>query len=270
MANIVKTVCKLLWETFQPIHMPVPTTLQFKRIAERFYEIWNFPNCIGALDGKHCRIKCPACSGSMYYNYKHYFSIVLQGIADDHYKFVCIDVGGYGKQSDGGTFRASDVGRLLEEKKLAIPEEKCLPSTNMKLPHVFIADEAYPLRENIMKPFSKKATGETQEVFNKRLSSARKTVECAFGILFAKWRIFSSCIETSPKAADKIIKAACILHNIVIDKDGFHENETHIPPIPAFCNQPTRSRSNNAAARKAKDVRNKFMEYFVNNPLPKT
>lgn len=75
--------------------MPIPTTLDYQCIAERFNSIWKFPNCIGAIDGKHVRIKCPSHSGSMYYNYKHYFSIILQAVADDHYNFVCIDVGGY-------------------------------------------------------------------------------------------------------------------------------------------------------------------------------
>lgn len=66
-----------------------------------------------------------------------------------------------------------------------------------------------------MKPYSKKALGDAEEVYNKRLSSARKTIECAFGILFAKWRTLSGYIETLPETADDIIKAACVLHNII-------------------------------------------------------
>lgn len=266
--KIVKNVCKLLWETFQPEHMPVPTTTEFQKIAKRFEDIWKFPNCIGALDGKHCRIKCPAHSGSMYFNYKQYFSIVLQGVADDHYKFLFVDVGGFGKQSDGGTFRASDLGRLLEQNKLGIPGEKCLPNSNIKVPHVFIADEAYPLRENVMKPYSKKKVGESEEVYNNRLSSARKTIECAFGILFAKWRILSGYIETSPETADDIIKAACILHNLIIDKDGYcGTTMSELPPIPTACNLHTLGRSRNAISKRAKQIRNSFKEYFVSNPL---
>lgn len=132
----VKAVCKCLWKVFQPIHMPIPTTLDYQCIAEIFNSIWKFPNCIGAIDGKHVRIKCPSHYGSMYYNYKHYFSIILEAVADDHYKFVCIEVGGYGKQSDGGTFAASDVGRLLNSNKLAIPGNKELPSTNVEVPQI--------------------------------------------------------------------------------------------------------------------------------------
>lgn len=87
-----------------------------------------------------------------------------------------------------------------------------------------------------MKPFSKRRLGESEVIYNKRLSTARKTVECAFGILFAKWRILSCCIETYPANADYIIKAVCLLHNLVIDRDGFCGNVEDIPPIPARCN----------------------------------
>lgn len=63
-----------------------------------------------------------------------------------------------------------------------------------------------------MKPFAKKRKfDEAEEIFNTQLSSARKTIQCVFGILFAKWQILSGSIETTPQSADEQIKAACIL-----------------------------------------------------------
>lgn len=46
-----------------------------------------------------------------------FFSIVLQGVSDANYKFITIDVGGYGKQSDGGTFRASSLFTKIETNR---------------------------------------------------------------------------------------------------------------------------------------------------------
>nr|CAI5829662.1 unnamed protein product [Callosobruchus analis] len=111
-------------------------TVDFIRIFEEYNGLWDFPNLIVALDGKHVRIRCPSHSSSMFFNYKHPFSIVLQGLVDDHYRFISIDVGGYGKQSDGGTFQASKLSKLLEKDKLGT--QKKLPNSNDKLPHVFI------------------------------------------------------------------------------------------------------------------------------------
>ena len=59
---------------------------------------------IQLVDGKHIRLKCPPNSGTMYYNYKQSFSIVLQAIADAHRKFIIAEIGEYGKQSDDGNF----------------------------------------------------------------------------------------------------------------------------------------------------------------------
>ena len=132
--KIVAETVRVLWEELEQEHMPVPTEESFKSIAEEFYSIWNFPNCLGSIDGKHIRIQCPQNSGSMYYNYKTYFSIVLQAVADAHYRFTTVDVGGYGKQSDGGTFQASELYRGLAEKKLKFPEPSFLPNTHVKSP----------------------------------------------------------------------------------------------------------------------------------------
>lgn len=147
-ASIVEETIKAIWEILKPIHMKVPTENTFKEIARELK--WNFPNCLGAIDGKHVRIKCPSHSGSMFYNYKNYFSIVLQAVADANYKFITTDVGGYGKQSDGGTFRSSSLFRLMESGGLHIPPDSTLPSTDVVVPYVFIGDEAYPLLKHLL------------------------------------------------------------------------------------------------------------------------
>ena len=73
-----------------------------KSIIDEFYERWNFPNCIGAIDGKHVMIQCPFNSGSLFYNYKSYFSIVLLAVTSADYRFVMVDVGAYGSSNDSG------------------------------------------------------------------------------------------------------------------------------------------------------------------------
>lgn len=135
--------------------MPAPSAKDFLQISNDYKHLWNFPNCIGALDGKHVRIKRPKHSGTMYYNYKQFYSIVLQAVCNAHYVFTIIDVGGFGKQSDGGTFQNSEMYKSLKNQKLQIPADSFLPQTNIKSPFVFIADEAYPLMTHLIKPYSR-------------------------------------------------------------------------------------------------------------------
>lgn len=82
--------------------MPTPTSESFKRVIDDFFAKWNFPNCSGAIDGKHVKIKCPLNSGSAYFNYKDFYSMVLLAIVDANYKYIAIDVGSYGREGDAG------------------------------------------------------------------------------------------------------------------------------------------------------------------------
>ncbi|XP_060862988.1 uncharacterized protein LOC132939691 [Metopolophium dirhodum] len=148
--------------------MPVPTKEHWEKVSVEYNDKWGFPNCIGSIDGKHCQIKCPKQSGSSHFNYLKYFSLVLQGVADADKKFVIVDVGA---------------------------REKNLPGTNIKVPHVLIGDEAYPLKPYLMRPFPSRVLNPAREYFNERLSRARKCIECAFGILRAKWRLLGKDIE---------------------------------------------------------------------------
>jgi hypothetical protein len=89
----------------QGIYMTVPDSVaQWEEIARNFQQKWNYPNCVGAVDGKHIVLRAPPNSGSLYYNYKGTFSVVLMALVDANYKFIIVDIGSYGKQSDAGIF----------------------------------------------------------------------------------------------------------------------------------------------------------------------
>ena len=144
---------------------------------------WNFPNCIGALDGKHIRIKKPDHGGSLYYNYKGYHSITLMAAVSGNYEFLYVDVGGEGRQSDGGIWRHCSLRKKLAKGKLRLPGARPLPGSEYCTKQVFVGDDAFPLGPNLMKPFSRRQLSHDERVFNYRLSRARRCSENAFGIL---------------------------------------------------------------------------------------
>lgn len=86
-----------------PSLMPMPSENDWKKHATNFFQLWNFPHVVGAIDGKHVRIHCPPKSGSLYFNYKGFFSVVLMALVDADYKYIAIDVGSYGRESDAGS-----------------------------------------------------------------------------------------------------------------------------------------------------------------------
>lgn len=217
--RIVRSTCKVLWEKLQPGFMPKPDEEMWKQSSEDFYAKWNFPNCVGAIDGKHIRIKKPFLSGAKYWNYKGFCSVVLLAVADAYGRFLAIDVGSYGSCSDGGIFRASQFGQLLMDGRLGLPAPRRIPQTEHLMPSVFVADEAFPLLVNLMKPFPRRNMTLEERVFNYRLSRARRQVECSFGILSNTWRILLKAIETSVGPALDTVKATCVLHNVLLAQE---------------------------------------------------
>lgn len=88
----VRDTCKAIWDLLHDEFIPHCTTQQWHQIAKKFQEVSNFPNCIGAVDGKHIRIKKPTGSGSQYFNYNKYCSILLMAIVNAEYRFVVVDI----------------------------------------------------------------------------------------------------------------------------------------------------------------------------------
>ena len=99
--------------------------------------------CIGALDGKHIRINPPHKSGSHYYNYKHFFSLVFMAIMDADYRFIYSDIRCNGRISDGGAFKNCSIYSALETNQLNIPKHTTLPGSSETVPYVLVADAAF-------------------------------------------------------------------------------------------------------------------------------
>jgi hypothetical protein len=141
---------------------------------------------VGALDGKHVMIEKPPNSQSLYINYKKHFSIVLMAIAGPDYKFTAIDVGHVGSSCDGGIFQHCKLGHKVIDSEFHFPPARTIPKYAKKksFPHVIVADEAFPLRKNLMRPYPGRSSGRQPHdewYHNKRLSRARRIVENAFG-----------------------------------------------------------------------------------------
>lgn len=271
-SKIAKEICIEIWNVLQPLYLPVPTQETWRQAEKGFWERWNFPNCVGSIDGKHVKIKCPPQSGSHFYCYKHFPSIVLLAVVDPRYQFLVIDVGAYGRQSDSGIFERSSFYRRFIHGKNILPP-KPLPGTDIPIPRVLLGDEGFGLHTYLMRPFPKTTIVKDtkKKKFNERLSRARRVVENAFGILTQKWRIFLRPIDVEVKTATNIVKAACCLHNFVMvhclsescqdNADGSPDEGTDesTPALLSFT--PTNRRATNAAF----EVRDHFVNYFDNN-----
>ncbi|XP_067215723.1 uncharacterized protein [Linepithema humile] len=213
---IIKETCEAIWNCLNTEELFTPTSNGWQEIAYEFENRWNFPNCIGALDGKHVSIICSEKAGSTFYNYKGFHSIVLLALVSATYKFLIVDIGAQGRHSDGGIFKNSIMGQLFYNNNMHLPAPSAI-STRHNVPYVIVADEAFQLNSFTMRSYPSKNLTKQQRIFNYRLSRARRVVENAFGILVSRWRIYQRPLNTSLQTSDAIIKATVCLHNLLMN-----------------------------------------------------
>ncbi|KAB0805169.1 hypothetical protein PPYR_02139, partial [Photinus pyralis] len=125
------------------------------------------------------------------------------------------EVGAYSKSNDSTIFKSSLFYKKLTNKTLNIPNSKAISEIRTPSPHVIVGDETFGLCDNIMRPYCGKKLTHTKKIFNFRLSRARRYIECCFGIMINKWRIFHRPLNVNIDFTEDIIQAFCVLHNYV-------------------------------------------------------
>jgi hypothetical protein len=186
-------------------------------VPKEFEDKLNFPHAIGAMDGKHVMLQAPWNSGTEYYNYKNFFSIVLFALVDANCNFMYVDVGCQERISDGGVFINTNMYNTLESKTLNIPALSILQIPYLiEVQYMILADKAFALNEYTMKPFEgNPERGSIQRIFNYRLSRGCRVVANAFGILSPVFRVLRKPILLEPEKALKVVLATIHLHNFL-------------------------------------------------------
>ncbi|KAJ8910068.1 hypothetical protein NQ315_004961 [Exocentrus adspersus] len=234
--EVIKETCAVLANVLAPVYLCLPTEEEWQCISSEFLRKWNLPGCIGAVDGKHVQIQAPINSGSEYFNYKKTHSLILMAICDANYKFLLVDIGVSGSNSDN-TIYSSYLGRAIKEDRLNIPRGVIqLPGSHITTPYYFVGDAAFQLSRNMMRPYPGRNLTDRKIVFNYRLSRARRTIENAFGILAARWRIYRKPISLNPDAVNNIILATVCLHNFLITENN-KELQQHLYCPPTLIDQ---------------------------------
>ena len=212
-------------------------------------------------------------------NYKGKQSMVLLAIVDANYRFLLLDFGTNGRISDGGVLQNTRFYEKLVEKKLHIPQLDDVSENFQNVPYVFVADDAFPLTTEILKPFRQADLNSAKrEVFNYRLSRARHIVENVFGILSSRFRIFHTAINLEPQNIEKVVMAACALHNFLMDQQPtlyapanclYQESSESGNILSMGCDSadsnmnPLQSCNRGNICGNAKEVREHFMDYFM-------
>lgn len=220
--TIVAEVCQIvvenLWQEHVMAYMP-QNIESFKMKMQEMHDMWQFPFCWGAVDGSHIPIKCPAGGAEArkeYYNFKHFYSIVLMAIVDAKNRFIWGSCGYPGNSHDAVILQSTNIWSELNDNVIANINANI---GNVSVPPLVVGDSAFPLRPWLLKPYTHAVVTTPQRYFNYRLSRARMVTEEAFGQLKGRWRVLLRKNESSPSEVKMAALACMILHNICIEKE---------------------------------------------------
>jgi DDE superfamily endonuclease len=247
-----------------------PTTDQeFQRTASEFATLWDYPFCIGALDGCHIPCSPKKTDAVDYYNFKGWYSTVLFAVCDARYRFTYFKIGSPGRVNDGFIFRHSNLKHILDSKSEQLARLGSVID-NVEIPLHIIADSAFPLLNQVMKPFPHVSVlSEAQKQFNFRLSRARRVIENAFGRLKLRFRYLLKRIESRINV-NETIHAAVLLHNLCeenmdeIPVEWFQESAS---TTDLFIRPNAPSRADRSSSRSAVEIRNALAFEFNHHRL---
>lgn len=188
-------------------------------------------------------------------------------IANAHSEFILCDVGTNGRISDGGVINKTLFYNKLINNQLNIPGPEPV-SFDLDLEYVFVGDEAFALRTDLIKPYGRDSLNNERRMCNYRISRARRVVENSFGILASRFRIFHTAINLNVKTIESLVLACCALHNFLRKKsstyappESFNQENVIDGTDPDIFHNLER-RSGGQVLKEAKTVREKFCTYF--------
>ena len=112
------------------------------------------------------------------------------------------------------------MGKLLNNGTLQLPAPKTLPNSNIICPHFLLGDNGFGAKPFLIIPFTRNENLTlAKKVFNYRHSRARRIIECSFGLLTQKWRVFQGGLGFSIKNSEDIVMATVALQNFLLTNE---------------------------------------------------
>ena len=176
--------------------------------------------------------------------------------------FLHLATGFPGSCHDARVWRATQLYEKLAMAEILQYPEKIID--NIRIKPIILGDGAYPLHANLIKPYPYTNRLSREEIqFNKKLSAARVTVERAFGVLKARWRILLKRLDSDITNVSDTIISCVVLHNFCqMENDQYIDHDLILQELIRKEQEARNARrQNNTVLGQANYIRDTLKEY---------
>jgi len=221
-----KTFCS--WMSGRPfkreVHLP-RNAEQLLHVSE-FYRILGLPGCARSADCVHIPWdKCPAglltnCKGK-----EGYPTLAFQIITSHTRKILAASKAFYGTWNDKSiTTNDENMVNFRDDPLFAKQRWEYMKedgTVGIQEGVYLIVDGGYQRWKHLICPFKLQPEGSEELFWSDLVESMRKDVECTFGILKKRFTFLKHSVQLHDMdSISEAFRAACVLHNILLDWDG--------------------------------------------------
>ena len=192
-----------------------------------------FPGCVSHTDAMHAHFPaCPSAKKVLFTNGKEMEPTIVWNVHSDAQGNVrALTAPAWGTMSDKSLVKVDDFSMGLVRKPMFTEYEYevkrkdgggCIHVERVK--GVYSScDGGYPKWPTLIASLKTPLT-RAEKIYTKRQESQRKRIECIFGLVKKRTRILRNGLPySSIHACDNIMRASCILHNMLLECDGLHD-----------------------------------------------
>ena len=216
------------------VHIRLPENDEELQHVMGLYEKLGLAGCAGSMDCVHfVWDKCPAGLNAVCKGKEKHPTLAFELIASHTKKILSVSQFFWGATNDKSIARYDESVEKVRSSDSFLRKVKWQSynrsgEIQQDQGAYYICDGGYHEWQCLIPPYKHQLSGTDEATWSKHVELTRKDVECVFGILKKRFLFLKHPIRLhSPEQIQNAFVTCCVLHNILLNIDGYNDWELH-------------------------------------------